>query len=105
MKKIINLFLLVVMTFSITHEIVLDTHDDNHCSLPEYLAEFSAPDVHDSYEHQEDVCDTHFIFHISFLMPENFILSEISYLETTPTTTILTHTFTPLNNTFRPPIV
>ena len=106
MKKLINLFLLSAMFFSIAHGVVLDPHASEHCSIEEYVAEFSAPDVHEhDEEHQNDACDSHYIFHISFLVPEGFMLHE-PHVELS-----LFHPHTSQNhflyqkNTFRPPIV
>lgn len=103
MKKLISLFLLIVMSFSIAHALVLDTHADEHCSIGEYVAEFSEPIEHD-HEHQGDSCETHFMFHLSFLIPNSFLLLEIKQEKRLPIfNTFLNSTFY-INNTFRPPI-
>jgi len=108
MKKIINLFLLVAMSFSIAHGVVLDTHDEeSHCSVQEYVAEFSAP-VHEheeEHEYANDACDSHYMFHISFLLPESFSLYEVKYNAfVLPLLSSQNH-FSYQENTFRPPIV
>lgn len=106
MNKIISLFLLIVMSFSIVHGVVLDIHEkENHCSVQEYVAEFSAP-IHDhtTYKHENDACDTHYIFHISFLLPEHFSLFEFKIKATTSEFLPLPFPIAYLDNSFRPPI-
>jgi hypothetical protein len=55
MKKITNILLLIVIGFSIAHGVVLDTHQDNHCSVEEFVTEFSEPIQHDLDEHDGDI--------------------------------------------------
>ena len=106
MQKIINLFLLVAMSFSIVHGVVLDRHADEHCSIQEYVAEFSMPDVHhDEHENENDACDSHYMFHISFLLPDIFSLYELRQEAfVLPLLSSKNH-FLYKENTFRPPIV
>jgi len=110
MKKLINLLLLVVMGFSVAHGVVFDAHEESHCSVQEYVAEFSAPIHHDEFskiehEHENDMCDSHFMFHVSFLLPINFSLFEPSSSSFTPNSKNKSFSFSYQNNTFRPPIV
>jgi hypothetical protein len=107
MNKLISLFLLVVMSFSIAHGVVLDTHDEeSHCSVQEYVAEFSAP-IHndDAHEHENDACDSHYIFHVSFLLPESFSLFEMNQEVFVVQTQPLKNHYAYQKNSFRPPIV
>ena len=107
MNKFTHLLLLVVMFFSITHELVFDGHEESHCSVQEYVAEFSAPIHHDQldeHEHENDFCDSHFMFHISFLLPQNFSLFEISQSNIIFQSTFLPYPFLNTENSFRPPI-
>ncbi len=104
MNKIINLFLLVVMSFSIAHGVVLDQHADEHCSIQEYVAEFSMFDIHHD-EHENDACDSHCMFHISFLLPDTLSLYEMQQeVFVLPLLSSENH-FLYQKNTFRPPIV
>ena len=106
MNKLINLLLLVVMSFSIAHGVVIDTHDEeSHCSVQEYVAEFSAP-IHDDdlHEHESDTCDSHYMFHISFLLPQNFSLFELTRTDVIAQPTFLAYPFLNTENSFRPPI-
>ena len=105
MKKLINYILLIAISFSIAHGVVLDTHQDEHCSVKEFVAEFSQPIQHDLDEHKGDLCNTHFMLHISFLLPTSFSLLT---MEKTKNIELF---YAPLNhyaykeNSFRPPIV
>jgi hypothetical protein len=104
MRKLINLFLLIVISFSVAHGVVLDTHQDEHCSVQEYVAEFSHPISHDIEEHDGDLCNSHFLLHISFLLPSIFSLVEVekvAYIQ--PFHSKLNH-YNYHKNTFRPPI-
>lgn len=107
MKKLINLFLLSAMFFSIAHGVVLkQEYAFEHCSIEEYISEFSAPDVHEYHEeHENNACDSHYIFHISFLVPETFALSEFQVKLSLLPTYNAQHLFTYQKNTFRPPII
>ncbi len=64
MKKFINLLTLIAISFSIAHGVIIDTHQDNHCSINEFVVEFSEPLIHDIEEHNGDLCNTHFMLHI-----------------------------------------
>jgi len=103
MNKIINLFLLVVMSFSIAHGVVLDRHADEHCSIQEYVAEFSTPNVHHDI-HKHDACDSHYMFHISFLLPDTFSLFEMNQEVFVPQPQPSTNHYAYNKNSFRPPI-
>jgi hypothetical protein len=106
MKKLINLLLLFVMSFSIAHGVVFDEHEDSHCSVKEYVAEFSVPIYHDETHHDKsDICDTHFMFHVSFLLPSNFSLFELNQSNFRASFQDLYAPFSYINNSFRPPIV
>jgi hypothetical protein len=105
MKKLINLILLIAISFSIAHGVLLDTHQDEHCTVQEFVAEFSEPIVHDLDEHEGDICNTHFMLHLSFLVPINFSLFEINLTEFISPSPFFTYHYIELDNTFRPPIV
>jgi len=105
MKKILSLLLLVVMSFSIAHGVVLDIHqDEQHCSVQEFVAEFSHPIQHDIDEHDGDLCNSHFMLHLSFLLPHHFALFEITQDEYQHQFKIPLSTYSHVNNSFRPPI-
>jgi len=106
MNKLISLLLLVIISFSIAHGVVLnDKHKDSHCSVQEYISEFSEPVHHeDMHEHESDACDSHYLFHISFLLPDIFSLLLVDKKISIVNREEFTHTNSFPNNTFRPPI-
>ena len=105
MKKLINIIILISISFSIAHGVVLDTHQDNHCSVSEFVAEFSEPITHEIEEHNGDLCNSHFMLHFSFILPTNFYLVEVDYPNTNLPINPFTYNYIYLDNTFRPPIV
>jgi len=104
MRKLINLFLLIVISFSVAHGIVIDTHQDDHCSVQEYVAEFSHPISHDIEEHDGDLCNSHFLLHISFLLPSIFSLVEVEKVAYIEPYHNLLNAYNYQKNSFRPPI-
>ncbi len=99
MRKIWTLLLLLSMSFSVVHAYAFSAIQDDHCSsVHEYVQELSTPIDHG------DLCDIHFEYHVSYLLPEYFML---------PTLTGLTDTLPDVNeriaidkttSLFRPPI-
>jgi len=109
MNKLINLLLLVVIFFSIAHGVVINnSYEENHCSIQEYVAEFSLPHEHgESHEkkYAHDACETHYMFHLSFLLPDIFALSPMVEEKFTTSLEVSLNHYAYQNNTFRPPIV
>ena len=105
MKKILSLLLLVVMSFSIAHGVVLDIHqDEQHCSAQEFVAEFSHPIQHDIDEHDGDLCNSHFMLHLTFILPPTFLLLDIKQLNLNLPFQEPSNSHSYINNSFRPPI-
>ena len=105
MKKLISYILLIAISFSIAHGVVLDTHEDEHCSIQEFVAEFSEPVSHDDlHEHENDTCDSHYIFHVSFLLPDTFALFSLKREGFVFAPNFLFNPLFELDNSFRPPI-
>ncbi|CAA6803844.1 MAG: Unknown protein [uncultured Sulfurovum sp.] len=105
MNRLINLLLLVVMFFSIAHGVVLDDYAESDCSIKEYVTEFSTPHSHeDNHQDESDVCSTHYMFHISFLLPESFQLFHSKVLTFVEIHEAKDNSSLFENNTFRPPI-
>jgi hypothetical protein len=104
MKRLINIILFIAISFSIAHGVVLDTHQDEHCSIKEFVTEFSEPISHEIDEHKGDLCNTHFMLHISYLIPNKFYLCEIDDNEYVAPSKLLSYYYQNLDNTFRPPI-
>ena len=105
MKKFINLILLIAISFSIAHGVVLDTHQDEHCSIKEYVAEFSEPVYHEIEAHEGDLCNTHFMLHISFILPTSFSLLTMKKIKKRELLYSSLNHYAYKENTFRPPIV
>jgi len=105
MTPLINLLILISISFSIAHGVIIDTHQDNHCSINEFVVEFSEPLTHDIEEHNGDLCNTHFMLHISFILPINFLLEAIKIDKDRVEINPFTYSYIYLDNTFRPPII
>ena len=105
MKKLIHSILLIAISFSIAHGVVLDIHQDDHCSIKEFVAEFSQPIQHELDEHDGDLCNTHFMLHVSFLLPSSFSLLTINSVENIEPSYTPFHPYAYKENSFRPPIV
>ena len=104
MKQLIHYLLLTVMLFSIAHGVVLRDDFDDHCSLQEYVTEFSQPIEHHD-EHKGDLCETHFMFHLSFLLPESVEVHLVNAsIDSTIEYKLHLNDALFFNNTFRPPI-
>ena len=104
MRKLINLLLLTVMFFSIAHGVVFESDSANHCSVKEYVSEFDHAIAEHHDEHKDNCCEIHFMFHLSFLLPQTSALVEhISCSSTIEYNLHLNDTLC-FNNTFRPPI-
>jgi len=106
MTSIINLLILISISFSIAHGVVLNPHkDNNHCSIKEFVVEFSKPINHNKDENNKDLCDSHFMLHISFILPINFSLNFIQIVKNIPKSNPLIYNYLYLDNNFRPPII
>jgi hypothetical protein len=97
------------MSFSIAHGLVINnSYEKHHCSNTEYLSEFSLPHEHgDSHEkkYAHDACETHYMFHLSFLLPDVFAFSAMIEEEFTTSLEASLNHYAYQENTFRPPIV
>lgn len=93
-----TILLLLSFSFSIVNDFVIENNEKDHCSIQQYVQEFSQP------THCGDLCDIRYMFHISFILPAQ-----------TQLVTFESHTFAPIYNseyyishnppsTFRPPI-
>lgn len=109
MKKIIAILLLIAMGFSILHAVVVDYNHKNHCEGIEYHDDSSVHLEHDEeIEHHHnggDVCETHFIFHLPFLVPEQKSFLTTLSLQKKIAYQIYLNDLSPKNSTFRPPII
>jgi len=103
MKRLINITLLFVFSFSISHGMILDIHQENHCSIQTYIDEFSHPIDHKG-EHKGDLCQTHCLLHISFIVPSIFTLAMFDYPFINLKKEYLYYNCLDIKNNFRPPI-
>ena len=103
MNKLINLLLLTVMFFSIAHGVVLENEFAEHCSVAEYIDEFNHPADHQD-EHNSEICESHFMFHISFLLPDRLPLLESHSFNSTIEYKLHLNDVPYKENSFRPPI-
>lgn len=90
--------LLISISFSVLNSFVIEANETDHCSIQEYVLEFSQSN------HCGDLCDVRHMFYISFILPD-----------TTPIVRFDNHTIPPcceqqfstneyIPFTFRPPI-
>ncbi|MDD5160750.1 MAG: hypothetical protein PHI47_11900 [Sulfuricurvum sp.] len=93
-----TILLLLSFSFSIVNDFVIEANEKDHCSIQQYVQEFSQP------THCGDLCDIRYMFHISFILPAQTQLVEFE-----------SHTFASIYNSeyyishnppsnFRPPI-
>jgi len=97
--SIVTLLLLFVISFQIVHEFTFSELEETHCSIEEYVEEINEPTNHG------DICDIHFEYHISYLLPIN--THAISEVDLKSEILIKSENFTK-NRTFsifRPPII
>ena len=104
MNRLIKLLLLVVMFFSITHGVVLKDDFAKHCDMVEYLDEFEHPTNHHHDEHDNELCEEHFMFHISFLLPDRLTILEAYLLNSKIEYKLHLNDNFYKENSFRPPI-
>lgn len=71
-KSMLPLILLFVMSFSLVHEYVFASYDNNHCSVSEYISELEVPSGHG------DICDIHYEYHHAYLLPQYSILAQMN---------------------------
>jgi len=102
MNRLINILILIAMSLSIAHGVVFNMHNDEHCTAQEFSIEMSQPLVHDG--DSDDMCSIHFIFHLSFLVPEEFYLPQSSNHKEAIYPLMDFYPLSFPNNSFRPPI-
>jgi hypothetical protein len=98
-NKIVLIFLLLSMSFSIVHGLVLG-HDDAHCGVESYLEEFDSPSDHCD----DDACNSHFMFHISYILPTQHTMLQEIQINLAPKTQLFKYNLNLLIEFFKPPI-
>jgi len=98
LKSLTTLALLFVISFSIVHEYVYASHNDDHCSAIEYISEFDTPSSHG------DLCDIHFEYHQSYLLSQNIVLPDVEFKPKPDKIDKETYNFKTLTTLYKPPI-
>lgn len=85
MKNIITLSILLALSFSIVHEFVFTSFDDNKCSVSEFVSELDAPTGSD------DICDIHYEYHQAYIFAQE--QTKTLHVERLSTLTILKESY------------
>lgn len=104
LKSLITLSLLLAMSFSILHSYAFAFYDDEHCNTSEYVQEFEGPNLHESSDSHNDICDIHYEYHHPYLVPSNDTVAylHVNNLYNIPENT--TYLFETYSKTIKPPI-
>ena len=100
-RKIVNILLLLAMSFSSLHAYAIDLLDSDHCEVSEYVQELSQPSDHDK---SGDICQIHHEFHIAFVLPEVTVVPNEPQFSSAPISTLFKHDFQSQKNFLKPPI-
>ena len=97
-KNLITLVLLFVMTLSILHEYTFAMFDDEHSTIKEYVSEISGP------VQKGDICDIHYEYHLSYILPCKQTYPQTSILDLKPTMKQESYKFALNLDFIKPPI-
>lgn len=73
-----TILLLISISFSIVNSFVIEANEKDHCTIQEYVQEFSQP------THCGDLCDIRYMFHISFILPASTPIIKFDHHVTSP---------------------
>ena len=104
LKSLITLSLLFAISFSILHEYAFAVYDDEHCNTTEYVQEFQGPNLHESPDSHDDICETHFEYHQAYLLFPNSALLQDDTLRSNTLPTKETYQFLFSLDFIKPPI-
>lgn len=93
-----TILLLISFSFSIAHAFVIESNEVSHCTIQEYVQEFSQSND------CGDLCDVCHMFHISFILPIQTQLSEFESPIFVPVYNLGYYISHNPPSTFRPPI-
>ena len=93
-----TILLLFSFSFSIVHAFVIEANEIEHCSVQEYVQEFSQSND------CGDVCDIHHMFHMSYITVNALSPMEFDTLSFTPIYSPRFYIGHNPPSTFRPPI-
>jgi len=99
--KVCSFLLLIAMSFSLVHDLAFVVLDEEHCSVKEYVSELTIPNA----EANCDICNTHFEYHISYILPLNMSLLPKVYRDQTSFVNNILFASHNSFNFFKPPIV
>lgn len=77
-SKVWAILLLIAFSFSISHAYVIEVNEIGHCSVQEYVQEFSQSNDCD------DLCDVHHMFHMSYITVDTIFSMDFDTLSFTP---------------------
>jgi len=93
-----TILLLIAFSFSISHAFVIETKEADHCSVQEYIQEFSQS------SDCCDVCDVHHMFHMSYIIVDTIFSMNFDSLSLTPIYNPDHYNGSYTSSSFRPPI-
>jgi len=100
-NKILTLFLLLAMSFTVGHAYVIAALDTHPCHVSEYVHEIS--DLTASAA-DDDICHLHHFFHIATILPEvNPLIQRIRFTQQ-PHSNTKRYEYNSYNNFLKPPI-
>ena len=99
-NKILTFLLLLSMSFSVVHAYAIEMLDAHESHISEYVLEFSQPTQGDT---KDDVCNIHAGFHISFIVPENIIVSQKTNSSERPLSLVKIYKYQSNENLLKPP--
>ncbi|MBA1433264.1 MAG: hypothetical protein FAF04_06695 [Epsilonproteobacteria bacterium] len=99
--RILTLFLLLAMSFSIGHAYVIEAFDTHPCQVSEYVHEIGDTTASAT---GEDICHLDHFFHIATILSEaNFLFSRKSFAQQ-PHSNTKRYEYNSYNNFLKPPI-
>ena len=93
-QKIWSVFLLIALSFSISHDTAFNLLHDDACVATEYKVELEA-------DHQ--LGDIHDHYHVNYILPTPFTLAVQTYKETQPLFNFKNYLFKASKDLLRPP--
>jgi hypothetical protein len=100
-KKLLTLFLLLSMSFSVLHAFVIEALDTHSCEVSEYVYELSEQ-VYEVTE--DDICHLDHLFHISFIIPQLQVAFLCQNPSQKPSSTDKIYEYNSYDNFLKPPI-
>jgi len=103
-KSLITFSLLFALGFSMVHEFAFAFYDDEHCNTTEYVQEFQGPNLHESSDSHDDICEIHFEYHQACLLFQNSVLLQNHNLRSNTLPIKETYQFLVNLDSIKPPI-